>query len=178
MRRLLLLRHAKSSWDSDDLDDSARPLAARGRRAAPVIGRHISGQGLVPDLVLCSTAERARQTLELVVAEWERGAGDRAKVTTRSSLYLASAGELLATVKRLDQEVESVMIVGHNPGLEAFASLLSGEGDPEGMKTMAKKFPTAAFAVIDLDISTWKDASPDSGFLRSFVRPRDLAGGS
>lgn len=174
MRRLLLLRHAKSSWDRDDLDDAVRPLSARGERAAPVIGRHIGAKGLVPDLVLCSTAERARQTLELAAAEWERKAGEHAKVAMRASLYLASAKELLATVRRLDDDIKSVMIVGHNPGLAAFAGLLSGDGDPLSLKTMATKFPTAALAVVDLEARSWKKTSPGSGFLRSFVRPKDL----
>jgi phosphohistidine phosphatase len=174
MRRLLLLRHAKSSWDQGDLDDSARPLAPRGLRTAPVIGRHMSGCGLVPDLVLCSTAVRARQTLELVSAEWEREAGAAPKVMLRASLYLASAGELFATVRRLDDDVACTMIVGHNPGLATFAGRLVRDGDPPGLKAMGEKFPTAALAVIDLDLRAWNEAAPGCGHLVSFVRPRDL----
>ncbi|MEZ5932730.1 MAG: histidine phosphatase family protein [Alphaproteobacteria bacterium] len=174
MRRLLLLRHAKSSWDQDDLDDMSRPLAPRGRRAAPVIGRYMSGRDLLPDLVLCSTAERARQTLELVTAEWEREAGAAPKVTMRVSLYLASAGELFASVQRLDDDVESVMIVGHNPGLATFAGNLVTNGDPLGMRAMAAKFPTAALAVVDLDLRSWNEVAPGCGYLSSFVRPKDL----
>jgi phosphohistidine phosphatase len=174
MRRLLLLRHAKSSWGRPDLDDADRPLNARGQRAAPLMGRHISGRGLVPDLVLCSTAVRARQTLELVTAEWEPAGAAEINVAMRSSLYLASAGELLATVRRLDDDVETVMIVGHNPGMAAFAGLLSERGHAAGLKAMASKFPTAALAVIDLDVGSWKDAAPGDGVLRSFTRPKDL----
>ena len=174
MRRLLLLRHAKSSWDRPDLDDAERPLNARGQRAAPLMGRHISAQGLVPNLVLCSTAERARQTLELVTAEWETVGTAETMVTMRSSLYLASAGELLATVRRLDDEAEAVMMIGHNPGMGAFAGLLAARGNPEGLKAMAMKFPTAALAVIDLDIGCWHDAGPGDGVLQSFMRPKDL----
>ncbi len=174
MRQLLLLRHAKSSWDRPDLDDAARPLNARGQRAAPLMGRYISGRGLVPDLVLCSTAVRARQTLELVTAEWETVGDTETKVTMRSSLYLASAGELSSMVRRMDDEAERVMFIGHNPGMAAFARLLSEEGDPEGLKAMAAKFPTAALAVIDLDISSWKNTAPGTGVLQSFVRPKDL----
>ncbi|MGI9509773.1 MAG: SixA phosphatase family protein, partial [Geminicoccaceae bacterium] len=114
MRRLLLLRHAKSSWDQRDQEDVQRPLAPRGRQAAPLIGRHLSGQGLVPDLVLCSTAERARQTLALVRAEWDRADGEGAAVEMRASLYLAPPGEMLAALRRLDDATESVMIIGHN----------------------------------------------------------------
>ncbi len=174
MRRLLLLRHAKSSWDQGDLDDMSRPLSARGRRAAPLIGRHISARGLVPGLVLCSTAERARQTLELVAAEWERQEGEGAKVDLRASLYLCPPGELLAAVRRLDDDIDCAMIIGHNPGMAMLAGRLAINGDPRGMKTMAAKFPTAALAVLDLDIKSWKATAPGSAYLQSFVRPKDL----
>ena len=174
MRRLLLLRHAKSSWDNGDLDDISRPLAPRGRRAAPLIGRHISAKGIVPDLVLCSTAERARQTLELVAAEWERGEVGRAKVEMHSSLYLASLRELLAAVKRLSDDIASVMIIGHNPGMAAFAGRLAADGDSKAMKTLASKYPTAALAVIDVDAGSWKDMALGEGRLKAFVRPKDL----
>ena len=174
MRRILLLRHAKSSWDHSDLDDVSRPLAPRGRKAAPLIGRHISTQGLVPDLVLCSTAVRARQTLELVIAEWKRAAGDDAKVDRRASFYLATVGELLSAIRRLDDEVESVMIIGHNPGMAVLADQLAATGDPEGLRAMAAKFPTAALAVLDFETPSWKAIAPGTGRLQSFVRPRDL----
>ncbi|MGI9416976.1 MAG: SixA phosphatase family protein [Geminicoccaceae bacterium] len=174
MRRLLLLRHAKSSWDQDGLDDAERPLAPRGRKAAPLMGRYISGRRLVPDLVLCSTAERARQTLELVIAEWERSAGESVRVEMRTSLYLAHPGELLAALKRIDDGVERLMIIGHNPGLAILAERLAAKGDPRGMKALSKKFPTAALAVIDLDVERWADAAPGTGYLQSMVRPKDL----
>lgn len=174
MRRLLLLRHAKSSWNQGDLDDIERPLSSRGLKAAPLIGRHISGRQLVPDLVLCSTAERARQTLELVIAEWERSTGDGVTVEMRTSLYLAPPGELLATLKRLDDGVETLLIIGHNPGLGILAGQLAAKGDPRGMKSLARNFPTAALAVIDFDVETWSDVAPGSGYLQSFVRPKDL----
>jgi len=174
MRRLLLLRHAKSSWNDGDLDDMSRPLAPRGRSAAPLMGRHISGKDLVPDLVLCSTAERARQTLELVTAEWERSAADRAKVEMHSSLYLASLGELLAVLKRLDDDIKSAMIVGHNPGMAVLAGQLAARGEAKAMKTMAAKYPTAALAVIDFDMESWTEIAPGTGSLQSFIRPKDL----
>lgn len=174
MRRVLLLRHAKSSWGSADLDDMARPLAPRGRKAAPLIGRHISGQSLVPDLVLCSTAVRARQTLELVIAEWDRAAGDDAQVDMRAALYLATVGEMLSAIRRLDDDIECVMIIGHNPGMAILADELASKGDPEHLQAMATKFPTAALAVLDFETSSWEAIAPGTGRLRTFVRPRDL----
>lgn len=174
MRRLLLLRHAKSSWDQTHLDDLSRPLSARGRRAAPLIGRHIDNRDLLPDLVLCSAAARARQTLELVAAEWDQAGGKTVDVEMQASLYLASVGELMAALRRLDDRTQSVMIIGHNPGMAMLASQLVAKGDPRGMKTMAAKYPTAALAVIDLDIDGWTKLTPGSGYLQSFVRPKDL----
>ena len=174
MRRLLLLRHAKSSWDQSDLDDMARPLAPRGLKAAPLVGRYVSGRRLVPDLVLCSTAVRARQTLELVLAEWEREDGDGVQVDMRASLYLAPPGELLAAIRRVDEAVGCLMIIGHNPGMAQLADRLAAGGDPQGLTTMAAKFPTAALAVIDLDIGSWKAIQPGAGHLQSFIRPKDL----
>jgi len=138
------------------------------------MGRHISGKDLVPDLVLCSTAERARQTLELVTAEWERSAADRAKVEMHSSLYLASLGELLAVLKRLDDDIKSAMIVGHNPGMAVLAGQLAARGEAKAMKTMAAKYPTAALAVIDFDMESWTEIAPGTGSLQSFIRPKDL----
>ncbi|MEM8950697.1 MAG: histidine phosphatase family protein [Pseudomonadota bacterium] len=170
----MLLRHAKSSWDRGDLDDILRPLSARGRRAAPLIGRHISGRGLVPDLVLCSTAVRAKQTLELVIAEWERSANDGAKIEMRASLYLSPPGEMLAAIRRVDDAMMSTLVIGHNPGMEVLAGRLAAKGDPSGMKSMAAKFPTAALAVFDFDVDSWKDVAPGRGHLQSFIRPKDL----
>lgn len=174
MRRLLLLRHAKSSWDQRNQEDALRPLAPRGRRAAPLIGRHLDGQGMVPDLVLCSTAERARQTLELVSAEWDRTDGDGPTIEMRGSLYLAPPGEMLAALRRLSDAIESVMIIGHNPGMAMLAGQLALKGDPRGLKTMAVKYPTAALAVIDFDVDAWRAVMPGTGYLWSFVRPKDL----
>jgi len=175
MRRLLLLRHAKSSWEQSGLDDMSRPLAARGRSAAPLIGRHISGYGLIPDLVVCSSAERARQTLELVHAEWDDGVDEKTpRVEMRAALYLAAPSDMLAMLRRLDDGIKTVMLVGHNPGMGMLAMRLAAKGDPRGMKTMARNFPTAALAVLDLEIASWRALDPGCGYLQSFIRPKDL----
>ena len=166
MRRLLLLRHAKSSWDHGELDDVSRPLSPRGRKAAPLIGRHISGRGLVPDLVLCSTAERARQTLELVSAEWDRAAGDGAKVEMRASLYLSPPSELLAATRRLDDSIDCAMIIGHNPGMAMLAGLLAVKGDPRRLEDHGCKISDGSIGgarsrrqILEGD-STWNRLSP------------------
>lgn len=176
MRRLLLLRHAKSSWDRSDLDDVDRPLAPRGRRAAPLMGRYIDREGLMPDLVLCSPAVRARQTWELVAAEWDRSAVEAGpRLEMRASLYLAVPGEIIAILRRLDDEIGTVLVIGHNPGMAMLGKLLAARGDPHGMKAMSMKFPTAALAVMTFDVEGWTKIAPGNGYLRSFVRPKDLA---
>lgn len=175
MRRLMLLRHAKSSWDQDGLDDAARPLAARGRQAAPLIGRYISREGLRPDLVLCSTAVRARQTWDLVTAEWDSAeTGTAPRLEMRPSLYLAVPGDIVSMLRRLDDDVGTAMVIGHNPGMATLGSMLAARGDPHGLKTMIAKFPTAALAVITFDIEPWNAVAPGNGYLQSFVRPKDL----
>lgn len=175
MRRLMLLRHAKSSWDHMDLDDADRPLAPRGLAAAPLLGRYISHEGLLPDLVLCSSATRARQTWDLVSAEWDQA--DKTilpRLEMRPSLYLASQTELHSIIRRIDDDIGLIMIIGHNPGMEQLAARLVSQGDPRGLKQMAKKFPTAALAVIRFSIDHWSALTPGQGKLDSFVRPKDL----
>jgi len=175
MRRLMLLRHAKSSWDQADLDDVDRPLAPRGRAAAPLLGRYISHENLQPDLVLCSSANRARQTWELVSAEWDLS--DKLglpRFEIRSSLYLASPIELLSMIQRIEEGVENLMLIGHNPGMEQLAARLVTKGDPRGLKEMSKKFPTAGLAVMQFAIESWSSLNPGQGKLECFVRPKDL----
>ncbi len=175
MRRLMLLRHAKSSWNDADIDDIDRPLAPRGRKAAPLIGRHMSRAGLLPDLVLCSSALRARQTWELVVAEWDSAiAAGAPRLEMRASLYLAPPGEILLMLQRLDDRIGTVMVIGHNPGMAALARQLAATGDPRGLNAINAKFPTAALAVITFDVDHWRALAPGRGCLQSFVRPKDL----
>ncbi len=175
MRLLMLLRHAKSSWDQFGLDDIDRPLSSLGRSAAPLLGRYLSRQGMHPDLVLCSSAVRAYQTWELVSAEWDQV--DKAgspPVEMRSSLYLANPIELQSTIKRIGDDIKTVMIIGHNPGMAQLAARLVIGGDPRGMKSMTKKFPTAALAIIQLPIESWSLLRAGQGRLEAFVRPKDL----
>ena len=115
-RRLYLLRHAKSSWKNEGLADHDRPLARRGRRAASAIGRHLREQRVAPELVLCSTARRARETLERIEPELGSGA-----IRAEPELYGAPALDLLARLHEIAPSVRSVMVIGHNPGLEQLA---------------------------------------------------------
>jgi len=172
MLTLTLLRHAKSAWDDPTLDDHERPLAPRGEKAAPMIGRHLTRAAAAPDLVLCSTAMRTRQTLALVLLEMT---AKPAEILYEDALYLATPSQLRARLAAVATTVGHVMIVGHNPGLHALALELTGTGPKRAVVQLAKKFPTAALAVIDFpDAAEWHGVQPAGGTLRTFVTPRDL----
>jgi phosphohistidine phosphatase len=168
MRRVYLLRHAKSSWKDRSLADRDRPLAGRGKRAAKAVAAHIDEEGIRPDLVLCSPARRTRDTL----ARIEPAFGDRVEARFDEALYAASEAELLAHLRALQPEIQSVMIIGHNPGLEELALGLASEGAERAR--MEEKYPTAALATIDLSVDDWSAIERGSGELVAYVRPRDL----
>src|SRR5437764_6878294 len=144
MKRLYVLRHAKSSWDDPAASDHDRPLAPRGRKAAKATARHLREQRVEPELVLCSTARRARQTLERI----EPSLGRRA-VHVERELYGASADELLERLRAVDDAVGSVMLIGHNPGLEDLILALA-RPSPRRREVEAK-YPTAALAPLALE---------------------------
>ena len=172
MKTLYLLRHAKSSWDEPTLDDFDRPLAARGRAAAPRIGAFMRAHGWIPDLVLCSAARRARETWALVAAALDADIA----ATYTDALFHGSPFRLLAVLRRAPDSAASVALVGHSPGIENLAARLSGPGsDVAGLDLLRGKFPTAALAVIELGADRWDAVDEGSGRLVRFVRPRDLA---
>lgn len=170
MKTLYVVRHAKSSWDAPHLDDFDRPLAPRGKAAAPRMARFMRTHQLVPDRVICSTARRARDTWQMMSPEL----GDGIDVVYEDDLYGASAGHILEEVKAQDDDVERLMVVGHNPGLEYLVSSLAGNGEPAVLSRMRAKYPTAALAVITFDVERWGDVDMGGGTLDRFVRPRDL----
>lgn len=170
MKTLYLLRHAKSSWDHHGLSDFERPLAPRGERAAPRVARYMKEEGLIPAVVLCSTARRARETWALMEDEL----GGTAHVTFLDSLYGAGPGRMLEVARIHAEDRSPVMLVGHNPGMEELAHALAGSGPEAELQTMGHKYPTAAVAVLDFDVASWSDVAPGMGVLRRFVRPRDL----
>ncbi len=170
-RRIHLLRHAKSDWSDGSLRDRERPLAPRGRKACRALARHLREHPLGVELVLCSTARRARETLDGVA----EALGD-VEVRYEEAIYGASARELLEFVRGLPEEVGSVLLVGHNPGFETFALLLAGEGsESAGVDAMRAKYPTGALASFE-GPGSWSAVGPGSCALRAFVRPRELGG--
>lgn len=171
MLTLLLLRHAKSSWDNPALADYDRPLAKRGTKSAPRMGAEIAALGLRPDLVLCSAAARAKETLSLVLPELGKPAPE---VVYDDAIYMASPGDLIKILRAADASgptPHTVMVVGHNPGLEELAELLAGGGDEAAQNLMAEKFPTCALAVIAFDVKDWSAIAPGKGKLQRFLTP-------
>jgi phosphohistidine phosphatase len=164
MKTLYVLRHAKSSWDDASLGDHDRPLTGRGRRAASLIGKYMREEGIRPQLVLSSSATRARQTLD--------GLGDGAgTVEVESDLYLASGDELTARLRRVEPEVASVMVIGHNPGMQDLVVTLATQG--ADLDRVKEKFPTAALATLVID-GDWSDLGERDARLVALVFPKDL----
>lgn len=167
-KRLYLLRHAKSSWKQPELADHDRPLAGRGRRAAKAIARHMRDEAIAPELVLCSTARRARETLERI----EPALGNAA-VRHERELYGASAAALLERLRAVPDDVASVLLIGHNPAIEQLAHNLA-RPSPKRRKLEAK-FPTAALATLEFGGAAWRDLDHGEADVVDLVRPRDLA---
>lgn len=174
MGTLLLLRHAKSSWDDPGLADYDRPLAKRGRKAAPLIGAEIARLGLRPDLILCSSAARTRETLALVLPAL---GAPPPEIVFDDAIYMATPTVLLGLLGKLPTGAggpNTVMVVGHNPGLEELAELLVGGGNDAAQEQMAEKFPTGALAVFTFPGDTWRDIAPGAGTLAHFITPARL----
>ncbi len=162
MPELLIMRHAKSSWDSGEEDDHARPLAPRGLKAARLMGRFLTDAGRVPALSVCSTAVRARRTLELAA---ETGGWDL-EVRHERRLYLTDAPTVLSVLAELDGAPDRVLLVGHEPWCSELVSMLTGGG--------RVRFPTGAVALIDLGDRSWAAIERGSGELKWLLTPKLL----
>ena len=163
MKRLILVRHAKSSWKNAALADSERPLSGRGKRDAPRMGARLAGLGLLPDIILASPARRARKTASLLAGEIPAAAG---RILVDPALYEANAGVLLERVRALDERWQQVMLIGHNPGLTDFANLLTAAG--------IDNIPTCGVLVADLDLAFWRQSEPGCGRAALYVVPKGL----
>jgi len=171
VKELLLLRHAKSSWDDASLDDFNRPLARRGQKAAPHIGQEMAAKSWVPDRVLVSSAMRTRETWSLVSREL---GADAVQARTRKMLYMAPAERILAIIRDVQPETLRLLIVGHNPGLEDLARRLAGPGsDKTALTRLVSKFPTAALARFEFD-GPWSALDFSQARLTHFLRPKDI----
>ena len=164
---LYLLRHAKSSWDDPTLADHDRPLSSRGRRASGVIADYLRREAVAPNLVLCSSSRRTCETLERISA----GLDEKVAVHIEDRLYAASARDLLAMLRAVDPDVESVLLIGHNPAIQELALALARKGAQ--LERLREKFPTAALATLTFQ-ADWPELAPGAAELVAFVRPREL----
>ncbi|GGW83997.1 MULTISPECIES: SixA phosphatase family protein [Streptomyces] len=166
-RTIVLFRHAKADWPQ--VTDHERPLADRGRQDAAVAGRKLTDSGIAVDLALCSTATRTRETWKLAVHELPH----RPKTVYEERIYEASPGELIALLNEVPDEVRNLVLVGHNPGIEGLAEVLSGTAEEDARERMTRRgFPAAAFAVLTFD-GSWKSLEPGTASLVDYWAPSE-----
>lgn len=171
MKKLLLMRHGKSDWNKPGQGDIDRPLAPRGEKAAVRIAAWIEEHRLRPDSTLVSSARRTRETWQLAKDSFGGGASSE----NQEALYLASPGEILEQLAAVADSHETVLVIGHNPGLESLSHLLAGPGSQApALADLRRGFPTAAVAVFELAGDSWSTLSNDGARMTKFVRPRDL----
>ncbi|MFJ2572765.1 SixA phosphatase family protein [Streptomyces halstedii] len=166
-RRIVLLRHAKAEWSQES--DHERPLADRGRKDAPVAGRRLADSGIDVDLALCSTADRTRETWKLAVHEFPR----RPRTVYEERLYEASVGELIALFNEVSDDIRTLLVIGHNPGMHGVADVLAGQARGDTLTRLTRDgFSTAAFAVVEFQ-GPWKKLEPGVGTLTEYWTPND-----
>jgi phosphohistidine phosphatase len=171
MKRLAVLRHAKSDWGDAQLDDHNRPLNERGWKAARRMGRELNHRGIKFDLVLASTAARVRETIDGMQDKYDFGS---APIQFESRMYAANEAELLSLIRDLPESVQAPLLVGHNPGLERLLKDLTRD-DGRGLRArIAHKYPTAAFAIVELTADRWADVESGTGELVELILPKVL----
>jgi phosphohistidine phosphatase len=168
VRTIILLRHGKSSWSDSTLADVDRPLAPRGERASKRIAKYMREKRIRPALVLCSPSLRTRQTLAAI----DRSLGKACTVELVPQLYLASGRELFEQLRALPESVGSVMLIGHNPGLQNLALVLASGG--ADLPRLEGKFPTGALATLAVDCEGWAALKPGDAEIVDYVVPRQL----
>lgn len=162
MKTLLIMRHAKSSWKDASMDDRARPLSKRGEKDAPRMGKHLSDRHLVPEIILTSPAKRTLDTAQLVAEK----SGFQGEIRQLESLYMGEPQAYLEELARLDNNYNTVLVIGHNPGLESLLQILAD--------TM-ESLPTASVAVVELPVDDWADVNASlRGKLVKIWKPKDL----
>ncbi len=166
-RRIVLFRHAKADWPQ--VNDHERPLADRGRKDAAEAGRRLADTDVPFDLALCSTATRTRETWKLAVHEFPH----RPKTIYEERVYEASPGELIALLNETPDDAQNVLLIGHNPGVQGLAEILSGAAESDARERMSRRgFPAAAFAVLSFS-GSWKTLEPGVATLLDYWAPSE-----
>lgn len=170
MKRLCLLRHAKSEWGNAAIEDHDRSLNKRGENTAVFMADFMCENGFTPDTILCSTAKRARLTLDPL----HKKLGNTANVLIEDGLYLPMPDEILERIHAIPDSAETVLIISHNPGLEMLSIELMQCDTPTQARVQFEHFPTASYVVYEFDCNCWADISKGTGRLMHFSKPRDL----
>lgn len=170
MKRVVLVRHAKSSWDDPEQEDIVRPLNERGRLAAPVIGAWLAERKIEPDLVATSPAARCVQTWDKI----KHHLGRAPKPKIEKALYMADPSTMMKVLTNMPDDADTVLVIGHQPGLSSFARKLANGTVPSSCSRSFTKFPTASAAVIEFDTDVWSNAKFGEGEFRNFATPKDL----
>ena len=168
MKRLWLLRHAKSSWDQPGLPDADRPLAPRGRSAAELLAAHLAAAEVRPTVVLCSSSLRTRETLAAILP----ALGDALEIRIEQALYGAGAAQLLDRLRQVSNKASSAMLIAHNPGTQDLALALAVGGP--ALAGLREKFPTGALATLEVDAERWRDLDHGTATATILVTPRSL----
>lgn len=171
MRRLILLRHAKSDWPKD-VADHDRPLADRGREQAPLMGGYLAGELIIPDLAIVSTARRTQETWRL----FSEAFNETIPRIDEPLIYAAGVEAILHVIRGAAPDARTLILVGHNPGFHETAVTLTGHGDRYAFARMKEKFPTSAMAIIDFAIEDWSETAPREGRLDRYLTPKTLGG--
>lgn len=164
MKKIILLRHAKSSWDNIRLKDHDRPLAKRGEEASALVGKFLKEMKLIPDYIICSTAKRAKMTIELVLKVFDK----KIKIDYNPLIYEDDTNDIIELISKTDESINTLMIVGHNPGIELLVEKLTHKLFPY------TKFSTAGIAVVELNIDKWKKIKKTNGKLALFKSPKKI----
>jgi len=170
MKNLLLLRHAKSSWTHPGLMDFERPLNNRGILAADKMATHLSANMPLPDQIICSSAQRTRETLSAFLKVYAH----EMTIEMSRDLYMAPPSVMIGLIQAVPTEVETLMLISHNPGMEELALTLSKPIHSDAMEDMLFKYPTAACAHLSFEGQDWMDVRVKSATLEAFIKPRDL----
>ena len=169
MKTIFLLRHAKSSWDNSQLEDFDRPLSTRGEKSSIKIGKYIKNKNIIPDIVYCSSAKRAKKTWELINKVIKK----KNNIFFKKDLYMADSETFMSTIKKTKNSNKSIMIVSHNPGIESFCLELSKENN-EYINDIKTKYPTGSLAILKVNLKKWSEIRYESGIIYEFIKPRKL----
>ena len=178
MLTLYLLRHAKSAWTDQSLGDHERPLAPRGQEAAPLMAAHMVAQELIPERIICSTATRTRQTLDLIMPALLTASSDVHIETIYTAAIYEAWGQSLLEVLRVQDEPAtpaSILMIGHNPGIQNLAATLFGDDRGAMAMRLLGKYPTCALAELRFELTRWQDLGGETGRLVRFDTPKTIA---